>query len=213
METIAYHDTPISNDLPSPSELFFNRKINTRLGLMYQATSLTDKQKTKLMERRAAHLTPSEPRKAYLPNQQVWFTEDGNAEWRPGFIESRDQHPDSYWLISADNYRRLRRNKRDIKPRLPAITLQLPPALPANADRPIFPHQPPDTIGEEPAEPQEEPRIAVLLKPDHPDTVLSPQKDECDADTRPPMMSESQSKPRSSGRKHKPKRDPSFVYH
>lgn len=210
---LAYHDTPVSSDLPSPSELFFNRKINTRLGLMYQPTTLSDKQKMKLHDKRAAHLTPSEPQKAYIPNQQVWFTEDGNPEWRPGFIESRDLHPDSYWIISADNYRRLRRNKHDIKPCLPAITMQLPPANPQSTD--TFPHRPPDTQ-EESSLPQT-PRLAVSLptepdQTDHAEPPPSPQKKECNANAQPSAVAQSPLKPRSSHRRPKPRRDPDFVY-
>jgi len=117
---LAYHDTPVSNDLPSPAELFFNRRINTRLGLMYQPTVLTDTQKTRLSDKRAAHLIqPKTAKDEYVPNQQIWFTEDGCSEWKPGYIESRDPLPDSYWIVNADNSRRIRRNKHDLKPRLP----------------------------------------------------------------------------------------------
>ena len=51
MAVLAYLDTPVSSDLPSPAELFFNRRINTRLGLMYQPTVLTDTKKNKLSGR------------------------------------------------------------------------------------------------------------------------------------------------------------------
>ena len=117
---IAYHDTPIAQDLPSPAELFFNRRINSRLGIMFQPGKLEDVQKQKLYERRSAHL--SEPgsqndKPEYYPHQHIWFTEDGSAEWKPGFIESKSQYPDSYWIITASNDRRLRRNVHDLKPR------------------------------------------------------------------------------------------------
>ena len=128
MALLAYHDTPISSDLPSPAELFFNRRINTRLGLMYQPTLLAETQKTKLMEKRAAHLSPPKNiTDEYTPNQMIWFTEDGTPEWKPGHIESKDINPDSYWIISADNQRRFRRNRHDIKPRLPMLLPQTRP--------------------------------------------------------------------------------------
>ena len=115
---IAYHDTPIDNDIPSPAELFFNRRINTRLGLMYKPTMLSDEQKAKLAAKRSAHLSPSNrPPDEYVPHQNVWFTEDGTTDWRPGYIESKDTTPCSYWIISEDNGRRMRRNIHDIKPR------------------------------------------------------------------------------------------------
>ena len=117
---ITYHDTPISDLLPSPAELFFDRRINSRLGLMCAPSQMTDQQKTQLVEQRAAHLKPSKPgQDNYTPNQPIWFTEDGSPEWRPGFIESQDPHPDSCWIINEKN-RQIRRNRHDIKPRHPA---------------------------------------------------------------------------------------------
>ena len=119
MAIVAYHDTP-ATDLPSPAELFFNRRINTRLGSMYPATNLLDTQKQKLAEKRAAHLLqPKSTVDQYVPDQPVWYTEDGCPEWKPGYIESEDKLPDSYWIINEESNRRLRRNKHDIKPRFP----------------------------------------------------------------------------------------------
>ena len=47
------------------------------------------------------------------------FGREASADWKPGIIESRDQHPDSYWLINTENDHRIRRNKHNIKPRYP----------------------------------------------------------------------------------------------
>jgi len=86
---------------------------------MYQPTTLTDTQKNRLSDKRAAHLIqPKTAKDEYVPNQQIWFTEDGCSEWKPGYIESRDPLPDSYWIVNADNSRRIRRNKHNLKPRL-----------------------------------------------------------------------------------------------
>jgi transposase InsO family protein len=123
LAVIAYHDTPISADLPSPAELFFSRRINTRLGLMYHPSILNDDQKCKLAEKRAAHLTPKDhPPVEYVPRQLVWFTEDTSPDWKPGYIEMNDQMPESYWIISDENGRRIRRNRHDIKPRIVEMT-------------------------------------------------------------------------------------------
>lgn len=141
---LAYHDTPVSGDLPSPAELFFNRRINTRLGFMYQPALLTDAQKTALCEKRAAHLKSSKPLKdEFTPDQAIWFTEDGSPEWKPGYIECRDPLPDSYWIVNSENSRRLRRNKHDIKPRVPRVMerLQEPPGRPA-----VRTHQMPESM-------------------------------------------------------------------
>ena len=85
---------------------------------MYQPTTLIeDEQKLKLMEKRSAHIsTPSNSIVEFMPNQLIWFSEDGCPEWKPGTIESKDiNHPDSYWIINAYNDRQLRRNKNDLK--------------------------------------------------------------------------------------------------
>ena len=62
----------------------------------------------------------------YLPNQPIWFTDDNSDEWKPGYIDSSDLAPDSYWIINEKSDRRLRRNKRDIKPRHTKIAQQRP---------------------------------------------------------------------------------------
>ena len=62
----------------------------------------------------------------YLPSQPIWFTDDSSDEWKPGYIESKDITPDSYWITNDKNNRRLRRNKHDIKPRYITVTQQRP---------------------------------------------------------------------------------------
>ena len=117
---LAYHDTPISSELPSPAELFLNRRINTRLAHLHQPSTLSDEQKQHLQDKRALHLKPGVKRgHVYTPDETVWFTDEASADWKPGIIESRDQHPDSYWLINTENDHRIRRNKHTIKPRYP----------------------------------------------------------------------------------------------
>ena len=61
---------------------------------------------------------------AYFPDQTVWFTDETSADWKLGNIESRDQHPDSHWLINTENDHRIRRNKHNIKPRYPPRMIQ-----------------------------------------------------------------------------------------
>ena len=103
---------------------FFNRRINSHLGITYQPTTLTDTEKDRLFEKRSGHLSSQESQNEYFPHQLVWFTEDGSSDWKPGFVESKAPYPDSYWIITANNERRLRRNSHDLKPRT-AIQLQV----------------------------------------------------------------------------------------
>ncbi len=50
--------------------------------------------------------------------QPVWYTEEGTPDWKPGLIDGKDLHPDSYWVITDKNTR-VHRNIQDIKPRVP----------------------------------------------------------------------------------------------
>ena len=124
---ITYLDTPISDTLPSPAELFYSRPINTRLSMSMKPTSLTDQQKADLNDKRSAHLKPlKHDQNVYLPNQPIWFTDDDSDEWKPGYIDSNDTSPDSYWIINEKSNGRLRRNKRDIIPRHATFAQQRP---------------------------------------------------------------------------------------
>ena len=124
---ITYLDTPISDTLPSPAELFYSRPINTRLSMSMKPAPLTDQQKADLNDKRSTHLRPwKHDKNIYIPNQPIWFTDDNSNEWAPGYIDSNDTSPDSYWIITERSDRRLRRNKRDIKPRHTTIAQQRP---------------------------------------------------------------------------------------
>ena len=113
----AYHDTPIDDNLPTPAELFLNRRINTRLTMSLLPTTLKEEEKQELHRRRAHHLKPQAGGdKTFLPDEPIWYTEDHSKTWRPGFIDAKDIHPRSYWLINENN-NKIRRNIADIKPR------------------------------------------------------------------------------------------------
>ena len=88
---------------------------------------LTDQQQTHLSDKRSAYLKSSkQDNNTYLPSQPIWFIDDSSDEWKPGYIESKDITPDSYWITNDKNSRRFRRNKHDIKPRYITITQQGP---------------------------------------------------------------------------------------
>ena len=117
----------MSDTLPSPAELFHNRRINTRLSMVITPAPLTDQQKTHLSDRRSAHLKSlKQDNNIYLSSQPIWFTDDSSDEWKPGYIESKDITTDLYWITNDKNSRRLRRKKHDIKPRYITITQQRP---------------------------------------------------------------------------------------
>ena len=161
---IAYNDTPVSHNLPSPAELFLGRGINTRLSMSLSPAPLTADEKMILSDRRSAHLKSPKERGSYATNQPVWFTEDGTVGWRAGNIQSRDNAPNSYWIIDSRNDRRIRRNHHDIKPRYTDPPDQQvlhhhedrahrPPILPnVNESRPSDPRQDTPPISSETGE-------------------------------------------------------------
>ena len=222
-----YLDTPVSDTLPSLAELFHNRRINTRLSMTMIPVPLTDQQKTCLNEKRSAHLKPpKQDKNIYLPNQPIWFTDDSSDEWKPGYIESKDTTPDSYWIINNKSNRRLRRNKHDIKPRTATIAQQRPQlSIPVrysgnlSDDNPVPIPTLPSTIPElpEPALPgnpsADTPHTVPKSHPANRGKIATPKKSNDEAirvkpeDSTPVL-------PRSrSGREIKPPRNPDFVYY
>ena len=85
---------------------------------------MDDMQEQKLYDRRSAHLSAPGSQNEYAPHQQIWFTEDNSAEWKRRLIESKRQYPDSYWVTTANNAWRLRRNVHDLKPRFSLADFQ-----------------------------------------------------------------------------------------
>ena len=74
-------------------------------------STLSNEQKQHLQGKRALHLKPGvKGSHVYTPDQTVWFTDETSGEWKPGIIESRDQHPHSYWLSNTKDEHRIRRN-------------------------------------------------------------------------------------------------------
>lgn len=194
---LAYLDSPIDNDLPSPGEILFGRRINTRL-VVHRPTQLADADKTKLMQRRSAHLpsTTGDPRDQFVPNQPIWFTEDGYPEWKPGFVDVRDPLPDSYWIVSSETNRRIRRNKHDLKPRVPIVAEQ-------NVPNNYISHLPLDPeLTEDANAPSQSKMDAETLSNNQPTPGIP----------TPPAPSPKAVVRTRSGRESKPYKDPSFVY-
>ena len=139
---LAYLDTPIDANLPSPGELFFNRRVNTRLGFVVKPPQLQDDDKEKLHKKRSAHLKTTSKTKEFMPGTPVWYTDPNSTEWKPGFVESKDETPDSYHISNADNSRMFRRNIRDIKQRFLWSMQQQPKSTPDFEEEPAVFHEP-----------------------------------------------------------------------
>jgi transposase InsO family protein len=196
-----YHDTPISDVLPTPAELFFGRRINTRLGLMRAPSTMTDEQQQCLSHQRSAHLhRPQQERDEYIPNQPIWFTEDGCNEWKPGIIESRDPHPGSYWIYNEISKRLIRWNRHDIKPRYArGAQIQDDYHVPVHTD-------PPD-LAPSPACTQPEPAPNVKHNEEPQTPSMPPTQTDSPATETTPSLRTSRS-----GRVIKDNRHPDFVY-
>ena len=220
---LAYHDTPISDNLPSPAELLFNRRTNTRLAPAPQPSYLDDEQKHKLAQKRSSHLKKGKVTEDYIPNQPIWYTEDGTTEWKQGHIESNDVHPDSYWIVNSNN-RRFRRNKHDLKPRFPQALERRPQPQPPDVDMEWNPQQaeppvhmniqdvPPMHI-EPPLQADPPPAREPIIVPHVPKTPTH-RKVRTPAKPAIPIPVQAADPPQSkrSGRMIKPNQDPNFIY-
>ena len=223
---IAFNDTPISDTLPSPGELFLNRRPITRLGMTTSPSLLSDQQKEQLHTKRSAHLKPGRDDIQYTPNQPVYFTDKDTEEWKEGTIHSHDVHPHAFWLINKETSRLIRRNKHDIKPRsatalkreviqqqaeiADSITEQIPEAWlqtskpsppPASPVKPALPAVP--NIKAAPPSPVPNPAISTQQPP----SARKPKKPR-----EPSVPSQPEKKTTKSGREIKAKKDPNFVY-
>jgi len=227
---LAYHDTPVSDNLPSPAELFFSRRTNSRLAPAFQSVPLDEQQKAQLHSKRSSHLQPPGKKAEFVPNQAIWFTEDGSCEWKPGYIESKDVHPHSYWLVNEETRRRIRRNTTDLKPRYPVALERrqqpapAPPQL-AAALVPPPPWEPKPSAQPTRALPSTPPPQVLTGTPTpvpeaaEPPPSATPTTPKCSLKkkkARPPAAQKSSpdvTTTRSrSGRQLKPTRDPNFVY-
>ena len=193
--------------MPSPAELLFNRRINTRLGQLHSSSYITEEQKISLTDKRAAHLKSSRAlQEKYAPQQPIWYTEDGSPDWKPGYIDTQDVHPDSYWIIAETN-RRIRRNRHDIKQR--HVVMPLAPKTPSHRDDLCLPsHNDALPVITNPSTPvRMQPVPSTLTQAETPHsvvpTVMSPAKRL--VPSNPPPL-------RRSGRNKKSTEDPDFVY-
>jgi len=195
---IAYHDTPISNSLPSPAELFLNRRINSRLGPLRQSHDiLTEEEKEDLAHKRGAHLQPATKQVQLSVGQPVWFYHQ--KLWHPGFISAADTAPESYWITDQEQQRKLRRNIHDIKPRRQATTDLETRVQDAAAE----PHLTPLTPVEPHSEPTEPQPNQQVLEQDAP--LATEACDHTDPPPDVPVMSRS-------GRPVKSTRQNDYVY-
>ena len=114
---VAYHDTPLSEQVPGPAELLFGRRINSRLSPLTTPSTLTAEQKIELSQRRSAHLNPPAPQLSLTPEQPIWIQDPANKKWHPGTAQHPDDAPHSWWVQDDSSHGCVRRNLHDIRPR------------------------------------------------------------------------------------------------
>ncbi|ELT89130.1 hypothetical protein CAPTEDRAFT_206698 [Capitella teleta] len=114
---IAYHDTPLGDQVPGPAELLFGRRLNFRLSPLMTPSTLTTEQKMELNQRRSAHLNRSGPQPSLTPEQPIWIQDPAIKKWYPGTAQHPDDAPHSWWVHDDSSHGCVRRNLHDICPR------------------------------------------------------------------------------------------------
>ena len=96
---------------------------------MLRPTQLSDAEKVELTHKRTSHIKPAGTVHEYTAHQPVWFTDDASKQWSPGVSVHRDQGPNSYWVVGANNRAPIRRNITHLKHRMDPIApgLNAPP--------------------------------------------------------------------------------------
>ena len=186
----AYLDTPISHSLPSSAELFLNQRINTRLSIVMSPGTLNEQQKQDILSKHSAHLDYPRRKETYEADQPIWLTEDGSPEWKPGRVDEKDSPPNSYWIISQNNGRRVCRSPHDMKSRYPRSASTSPARL--------------SSLRPSPAEISAEGEISAA-----PTATSLVAVNRCGAGEATP---EAAAEARTSTRQPKLRRDPDFVY-
>ena len=127
-------------------------------------------------------------------------------------IELVDNHPDSYWLINLENYRRIRRSKHDIEIRIPIestnTNVMSTPIYQPTLEN-ILLYSPLVTSPIMPEEPKEHTPPTASYNPPIRQTQQKP--DQHCKTTSPAKTQQNKTKTRS-GRVSKQKREPNFVY-
>ncbi|ELT97699.1 hypothetical protein CAPTEDRAFT_186888 [Capitella teleta] len=135
---IAYHDTPITDTLPGPAQLMFERRINSHLGPLRSHSTLNTKQKTLLSEKRAAHLKQPTKQTSLATDQLVWVQHPITRKWHQGTVMRPDDSPHSWWVNEDNSDRLVRRNQHDIRPRRMASSAAEKPSARTTVSPDVF---------------------------------------------------------------------------
>ena len=127
---LAYRTTPLGPGIPSPAELFFNRKIGSNLPIRckgFASDIVRDKisaenRKSEEHYNQHAHELPE-----LKLGQQIFYQDAAKRSWCPGVIVGIGPEPRSYTVECSITGRTLRRNRQLTRPR--SVTFKEPPRM------------------------------------------------------------------------------------
>ena len=120
---LVYRATPQSNKLPSPAEMFNNRKFRALLPMCSLQTShqrdAVHEQMLQQQVKQSAHYNKSaKDLSALHPNQPVYVQPDPKSLWKPGIVtEIPSEHKSRSYTIQTEDGSVLCHNRRFIKPK------------------------------------------------------------------------------------------------
>ena len=115
---LSLRTTPIDNVLPSPAELLFNRKVQSKIPHVVRHTIQSENTKQHLQNRQAVQKVYFDKHAKELPplieNQQVSVRNFSTGLWSPATIVKESSEPRSY-IIEMPDGTMLRRNRIHLK--------------------------------------------------------------------------------------------------
>ena len=117
MSLLALRTTPIGNDLPTPAELLFGRKIGNNLPITTSGPS----NDTLRAHRERCYSNMEQKSQRQYPelhlDQQVYFQDVAKKTWSPGTVVGIGPEPHSYTIEDEHTGKPLRRNRELVRPR------------------------------------------------------------------------------------------------
>ena len=112
--------TPVDNQLPSPAELLFNRKIRSNLPTQIQNNNpdkdkIADRLQSRQSNQKAHFDTRTKPQPPLITGQNVYIQDQtGKKRWHPAVVNKVRDEPRSY-DVTTQQGTTLRRNRRHLK--------------------------------------------------------------------------------------------------
>ena len=136
---LCVRSTPIDNQLPSPGELLYHRKLRSNLPIRVHTSNpnsdtITDRLQTRQDSQKAYHDTCAKDLPPLVPGQHVRIQDHTSKQWTPAVVASKTSEPRSY-TVQTPNKNVLRRNRHQIRetgekhPRVSPTRDSDPPAI------------------------------------------------------------------------------------